>query len=275
MSTDRIPLVDIDLSRKIERAEANANRRFVESRARHEPGVGACWIEAGGAYAMFDGVGSPVTQTFGLGVFEPVTPAILDAIEPFFMSRGSDVFHEISPLADLSTLSLLSDRGYRPCELTSILFQPLPATPVITRPGSTVTARVSEPHEVKQWAELAQGGWSDFPEVHEFMQSFTAIASDTEDAYRFMAFDGNTPIATGSLSVHGDVAILAGASTVPAARGRGAQRKLLEVRLAFAASLGCTLATMGALPGSRSQRNAEQSGFRIAYTRIKWAKTRS
>jgi GNAT superfamily N-acetyltransferase len=151
----------------------------------------------------------------------------------------------------------------------------LPATPVITRPGSTVTARVSEPHEVKQWAELAQGGWSDFPEVHEFMQSFTAIASDTEDAYRFMAFDGNTPIATGSLSVHGDVAILAGASTVPAARGRGAQRKLLEVRLAFAASLGCTLATMGALPGSRSQRNAEQSGFRIAYTRIKWAKTRS
>jgi GNAT superfamily N-acetyltransferase len=107
------------------------------------------------------------------------------------------------------------------------------------------------------------------------MQSFTAIASDTEDAYRFMAFEGNTPIATGSLSVHGDVAILAGASTVPAARGRGAQRKLLEVRLAFAASLGCTLATMGALPGSRSQRNAEQSGFRIAYTRIKWAKTRS
>ena len=275
MSSSRFPLVDIDLSRKIERAEANANRRFVESRARHEPRVEACWIEVGGAYALFDGVGSPSTQTFGLGVFEPVTPAILDAIEHFFMSRGSDVFHEISPLADLSTLSLLSDRGYRPCELTSILFQPLPAEPAATRPGSTVTARLSEPHEVEQWAEVARGGWSDFPEFREFMESFTAIASDTEDAHRFFAFDGNTPIATGSLSVHGDVAILAGASTVPAARGRGAQRKLLEVRLAFAASLGCTLATMGALPGSRSQRNAEQSGFRIAYTRIKWAKTRS
>ena len=28
---------------------------------------------------------------------------------------------------------------------------------------------------------------------------------------------------------------------------------------------------MGALPGSASQRNAERNGFRIAYTRIKWA----
>lgn len=275
MSTGRFPLVDIDLSRRIERAEANANRRFVESRARHEPRVEACWIEVGGAYAMFDGVGSPVTQTFGLGVFEPVTAGALDAIERFFTSRGSDVFHEISPLADLSTLSLLSDRGYRPCELTSILFQPLPSEPLATvaRPG--VTARVSEPGEVDRWAELARGGWSDFAEVREFMESFTAIAVDTEDAFRFMAFDGSTPIATGSLSIHEGVAILAGASTVPEARGRGAQRKLLEVRLAFAASRGCTLATMGALPGSRSQRNAERSGFRIAYTRIKWAKAGS
>jgi hypothetical protein len=28
---------------------------------------------------------------------------------------------------------------------------------------------------------------------------------------------------------------------------------------------------MGALPGSPSQRNAERHGFRIAYTRTKWA----
>ena len=34
---------------------------------------------------------------------------------------------------------------------------------------------------------------------------------------------------------------------------------------------GCDLATMGAEPGSASQRNAERSGFRIAYTRTKWS----
>ena len=274
MSSDRFPLVDISLSRQLERAEGHASRRFVESRARHQPQVGACWIEAGGAYAMFDGVGSPITQTFGLGVFEPVTDATLDVLESFFMSRGSGVFHEVSPVAELSTLSMLADRSYRPCEVTSILFQPLPSDSILALPAPNITARLSRPDEVQLWTEVTRAGWSEFRELDEFAASLAAIAGDTEDSYRFLALDGDTPIATGSLSVHGSVAILAGACTVPEARGRGAQRKLLEVRLAFAASLGCTLATMGALPGSRSQRNAERSGFRIAYTRIKWARTK-
>jgi GNAT superfamily N-acetyltransferase len=68
-------------------------------------------------------------------------------------------------------------------------------------------------------------------------------------------------------------ALLAGASTVPAWRGRGAQGALLGARLRHAAALGCDVAMMGALPGSASQRNAERQGFRIAYTRMKWHRT--
>ncbi len=67
------------------------------------------------------------------------------------------------------------------------------------------------------------------------------------------------------------VALLAGASTIPDARRQGAQLALLEARLRYAADEGCDLAMMGAQPGSASQRNAEQHGFRIAYTRLKWS----
>ena len=66
------------------------------------------------------------------------------------------------------------------------------------------------------------------------------------------------------------MAILAGASTVPSARNRGAQRALLQARLRIAAERGCDLVMMGASPGSTSQKNAERQAFRIAYTRIKW-----
>jgi hypothetical protein len=66
------------------------------------------------------------------------------------------------------------------------------------------------------------------------------------------------------------VAHLAGASTIPDGRKRGAQNALLDHRLQHAAAHGCDIALMGALPGSGSQRNAERHGFRIAYTRIKW-----
>ncbi len=72
------------------------------------------------------------------------------------------------------------------------------------------------------------------------------------------------------MSIHEGVALLAGASTVPEARRRGAQLALLDARLAYAAERGCDIAMMCAQPGSASQRNAERQGFRIAYTRIKW-----
>lgn len=273
MSGVDYPLVDLALARRLERTEGHSNARFVESRARVSPELGAAWTEAGGAYAMFDGVGSPLSQTFGLGVFEPVTPWTLDALETFFTSRGADVFHEVSPLADPTTLALLNERGYRPCEFTSILFQPLSLESTLA-PDTALTVRLADTHERDTWVQTAQEGWSEFPEVREFMASFGPVSAGTEDSYPFLALDGTTPIATGMLWMHGNVALLAGASTVPGARGRGAQRALLAVRLRFAAERGCSLAMMGALPGSTSQRNAERNGFRIAYTRIKWLKSR-
>ncbi len=82
------------------------------------------------------------------------------------------------------------------------------------------------------------------------------------------------PIATGSLGVHDGVALLAGASTIPSARGRGAQSVLLARRLVDARARGCELAMIVASVGTQSQRNAERSGFGVAYTRTKWKRVR-
>lgn len=60
----------------LERAEAVAG--FVEARARLQPESGAQGIEVAGAYAMYDGPRSPVTQTFGLGLFQMPAAADLD-----------------------------------------------------------------------------------------------------------------------------------------------------------------------------------------------------
>jgi predicted acetyltransferase len=74
------------------------------------------------------------------------------------------------------------------------------------------------------------------------------------------------------LFIHDEVAMLAGASTIPEGRNNGAQNALLDSRLRFAAEKGCTLAAMATLPGSQSQKNAQKNGFQIAYTRTKWRK---
>jgi hypothetical protein len=39
---------------------------------------------------MFDGVGSPLTQTFGLGLTQSIAPDDIEAIERFYRERGSD-----------------------------------------------------------------------------------------------------------------------------------------------------------------------------------------
>ncbi len=264
---------DLALSRRLERAEARSSVEFVEARAGAFPTLGAGWVEVGGTYALFDGPDSPCTQTFGLGMFEPASDADMALIEVFFNQHGAPVLHEVSPLADESALAVLNARGYEPFEFTSILFREI-AAGVPTVDGAllneAVTVRKVGAGERELWAQIAARGWSETPELAEFVLGMSQVNALKPSGHSFLAEVGGEAIAAGGLSLHDGVALLAGASTVPEGRRQGAQLALLDARLRHAAEQGCDLAMMGALPGSASQRNAERHGFRIAYTRVKW-----
>jgi GNAT superfamily N-acetyltransferase len=264
------PLSDLALSRRLERCEAKSNAAFVEAHARLRPESGATWLECAGAYAMFDGVGSPMTQTFGLGVFATPSDADFETIERFFEERGAAVLHEVSPMAPIDVVMSLVRRGYRPAELSSVLFQPIAPGTAVSE--SRVRARIASIDEVDLWSSTAAEGWSEYPEASDFMRDIGRISASSDGMTAFFAELDRRAIGTGAVGIHDGVAILAGASTIPDARNQGAQRALLDARLRFAAERGCDLAMMAALPGSASQRNAERQGFRIAYTRIKWGK---
>jgi hypothetical protein len=264
-------LADLALSRRLERAEGYASKHFVETHAGMAPETGAQWIEVAGAYAMFDGPESPITQTFGLALFEPARAEDLDTIEAFFASFGAPSFHEVSPLADKALFPMLSERRYRPVEFTSVMFLPLEGRAAVV-PETRVRVRIVGPDEAELWARTAADGWREAAEYAHVMLDLARVTAARAGAPSFLAELDGRPIATGALSIHGGVALLAGASTIPEARKQGAQRALLEDRLSHAAACGCDLAMMCAEPGSASQRNAERQGFRIAYTRIKWGR---
>ena len=262
---------DLALSRRLERCEGSGCAGFIRARAELFPESGATWMEAGGTCAIFDGADSPVTQTFGLGIFETATDEILDTIEAFFLERGAPVFHEVSPLAGVETFQALHRRGYCPAELSSVLYRPidrdlqLPLAPA----GSLAVHLVGESNRGR-YVETSVRGWSEFKEVSDQIGKLARVTVHRSDAHCFLVESDGAAIAAGALSIWEDVALLAGACTVPEGRRQGAQLALLQARLRFAAERGCTLAMMGALPGSTSQRNAERQGFRIAYTRVKW-----
>lgn len=262
---------DLQLARRLERVEGLANAAFVEARARAVPESGACWTEIAQTLCMFDGANSFSTQTFGLGLREAATHEAMEAMEDFFLKREAPVLHEVSPLTDASTTILLNERGYHPLEFTTVLVRGLVGN---FRPGElpelACPVRIAERHEMAHWAELSCRGWCQSPEIAEFFASIAATNAMRSDLVSFYAEVGGHLAATASLSIHEGVALLAGASTVPEARGQGAQQSLLAFRLQHAAQQGCTMAMMGALPGSASQRNAERNGLQVAYTRLKW-----
>jgi GNAT superfamily N-acetyltransferase len=257
------------MSRRLERAEGFACAQQAEARRRHSPDSGAAWMECGGAYAAFDGVDSPCTQTFGLGVFEELTDATLNEIEAFFRDHGAPVFHEVSPFAGVAALALLCERGYRPVEMTSILYQPVAQPAPIVQTG--VTVRVAGPEEAELWSRINTTGWAHgHPELEKFLLELGAVMAARDQTICFLAEIDGQPQAAGALCLHEGVALFAGAATVPEFRRRGLQSALLRERMRYAFEHGCDLAMMGALPGSDSQRNAERNGFQIAYTRTKW-----
>jgi GNAT superfamily N-acetyltransferase len=272
---ERFIFSDLNLSRRLERAEGRGCAETVETRAVVSPETGACWTEVAGAYVMFDGVESPLTQTFGLGLFETASDADLERIEEFFKERGAPVYHEVSPLADPQTFTLLNGRGYEPFEFTSVMFRPLrDGAGAAVRRDSGVSVRVVGTDEQELWAQTAARGWNEFEGLGDFMLGLSRVSAARADALSFLAELDGRPVAAGVLSICEGVALLAGASTVPEARRRGAQLALLDARLRYAAERGCDIAMMCAQPGSASQRNAERHGFRIAYTRIKWQLSR-
>lgn len=259
---------DIELARRLEATEAAANAAFVAAHAHVDPGSGATHVTVAGVRAMFDGRESPLTQTFGLGIFESVGDNELNELELFFTERGASVHHEVSPFLPSDLLSLLGVRDYRPMEMSNVLIRP---TVIMGTDASDLHVRQITENERGTWARTAGEGWSsESPELGAFVESFGQIITRAEGVHCFLAEQAGRPIAAAAMTLHGSVALLAGASTIPAARRQGAQGALLEHRLGFAAERGADLAMIVTAPGSVSQRNAERQGFRVAYTRTKW-----
>ena len=260
---------DHALSQRLERAEGHACAEYAEARRRLYPESGAEWMEYAGTYAVFDGIDSPVTQSFGLGIFEELSAGTLDIIERFFLDHRAPALHEVSPLAGAAALNLIASRNYRPIEISNVLYRPVerPATAADGR----IRAHLIGAQEGQLWASIHAGGWSrEHPELADFLLENGRISAARQPNLCFLAEMEGRPGAAAVLCIHEGVALLAGSATVPELRRHGLHRALVEARMRYAFDHGCDLAMMVAEPGSDSQRNAERKGFRVAYTRTKW-----
>jgi hypothetical protein len=260
---------DRELAKRLEAAEGYACAQFAQTRKRQFPECTSAWMKCAGTTVVFDGIDAPTTQTFGLGLFEELTPPVLDEIETFFLDRGAEVMHEVCPFAGASTLDLLCSRGYRPFEVSNVMYC------AMHRAGDdlskNIRTRVIDAADAQLWSDISARGWAhEHPELEPFAREMGTIIAAREQSPCFLAEIDGVPGAAGALILHEGVALFGGAATVPELRCRGLQTALLQARMHYAADHGCDLAMIVAEAGSNSQRNAERKGFRVAFTRLKW-----
>lgn len=147
----------------------------------------------------------------------------------------------------VATIDLLSWRGF-------------PAEPH----GLRVT-EARTPEQERVFLDTLAAGYDAPPELSRFLRAEHCA----DGIRRFVAWRGDQPVAAAAFSMHGTVAVLGGAATVPAARGSGAQAALLRHRLNQAADAGADAATATAAPQSASVRNLARIGFDI-HSRPGW-----
>lgn len=267
------PLLNLELARRIELAEAQAAVEGAETLHRLRPESGAAVERIAGGFAVYCGANSPITQAVGMGLDGPVSEEEFARLEHFYRSRKEPVRVEACPLADPSFIEQFGKRGYRVTEFTNVMALPLDAASgEDSRPEPPAGMSVEKigNEQIDLWTlTVAQGFAEHFPVTEEILEVMTMFALGPSAECYLARIDGK--VAGGAtLAIRNGVAGLLGASTLPAFRVRGVQTALLHARLSRAAAAGCDLAVSLARPGSTSQRNIVRLGFCVLYTRVKF-----
>lgn len=256
----------------MESAEAQAAVECAEALGRFRPVSGAAVRRVAGGFAVYCGKDSPITQAVGMGLDGPVSAEEFDRLEEFYRSRGEPVRVETSPLADASFLEQFGQRGYRVTEFSNVMARQVSPDESCPEPPEGVTIEKIGKDQIDVWTEtVAQGFAETYPVSQELLEVMKLFAFGPKTECYLARVDGKIA-GGGTLALHDGVAGLFGASTLPVARKRGVQTALLQRRLARASQAGSDLAVSIAQPGSTSQRNIVQQGFRVLYTRVKFEK---
>jgi hypothetical protein len=183
-SADRV------LAQRIEAADAAAVSAMAHKLAETRPDLGAAEPACGG-YAIFGGVGSPMTHAMGIGMSGPVEEAEFDRMEAFFRSRGSPSLIDLCPMADPTVVRFVQERGYRVIEFNNILVRGLEHGEEFPAPPAPVLIERVRPEQADLWNRVVARGFLEKDDVpDEFLEIMSSVRGIAD---AFLAFLDGQP----------------------------------------------------------------------------------
>jgi hypothetical protein len=205
-------------------------------------------------------------RVLGLGVKRPATEGDLDEIAAFFDDAGVDYGIALHPLARPRELRMwLNTRGFNTGYAWAKFERGLEP------PAEADTdLRIEEvgPERAADFAEVFVRAYG----TPELFRDWAAALPGRSGWHCFVAYEGETPAATGAVFTQDNVGWFGMAGTLPEFRRRGAQSAILASRVRAAAEAGAKVLvteTGERVEGkpSNSYRNIERAGFEFRYVR--------
>ena len=215
------------------------------------------------------------TRALGFGISEPVTAELLDEIVEFYRASGvASAVVQIAPsLLPPDWDEISAARGIEPGS-PGALWVKLGAAIEDLHPKASTELRVGpvEPSDAEEWAAAILRGYG---APLDDIALMLAAGVRHPDFRPYAAWDGDEIVAGASLLVHGSVASLNTAATVPGHRGKGAQTALIAARVEAARREGCRWVTAETGLPAEGQRNPsldnlESAGLHRLYLRPNW-----
>lgn len=262
----------------VEFSEARAYRSLVQA-------APAAFLEQHGFKAVMFGsavavVAPSVTNTLnlnrviGLGVDEPASPEMLDAIAELYERHGVPYGIEVAPCAQPGELpNWLRRRRLRRTVGTAMIFRAAEAVPRYSGPVAVVRACGEEQEIV---ADICCTVFRMPPVVRTLIANLGGYAGWRQ----WLAYLGPEPVAAGLSYVGEEVAWIGWAATLPEYRGHGCHMALVAHQSRDAADTGCRYITAETAVSTAVRRNpayqnCEKLGFLFAYERATYVALRS
>lgn len=248
----------------LERSEVSATRSVAGYAQARFPELQCAAQDIAGGVAVFGGVGSPLSEAIGVGLWERAGRPEAEALTTFYRDRGAQPKVRLSPHADPDFVRALLELGYVPLEYEN------PLTGDLRSIGAGRDARVTEMRDADEWSRATGSAFMDGAPCDESNLIIGLIVCSTPASTALEIRLDGAIAASGCMDVQGEIAGFYGAATAPAFRGRGLQSALIADRIARAVERGARFGRVTTRPGTTSEQNFRRSGFVPLYTRTIW-----
>ncbi len=175
-------------------------------------------------------------SVIGLGVNEPATEEIVDAIVAFYGEVSVEFMVQLSPAAQPSALpGWLESRGVKRSRSWVKVFRGVEPPPEVV---SDIRIEQVGPDLAQAFAETAFTGY-EFPPFLRPIMPWIQAQIGRPGWLHYLGFDGDMPVSTGGLYVRDGIGWLGYGATLPSHRRRGGQGAMFARRITDAIAQGC------------------------------------